>query len=53
MTATIEAERRQLLADLCRQLDRLDRARERTAKAIRQLEWEVAPGRGREREAIR
>lgn len=50
--STLQAERRQVLADLRRQLDRIDRARERTLRAIEQVEAEIAPGRGREREVV-
>lgn len=43
------------LEALREQLPRLrdPRARARTLRAIRRLEWELAPGRGREAEALR
>lgn len=52
---TLNAERRDLLADLRVQLPRLKdrRAKERTRRAIRQLEFEMAPGRARESEVLR
>lgn len=52
---TANAERRELLADLRRQLPRLTdrRARERTERAIDRLELEVAPGRAAEDAAQR
>lgn len=57
MNAPIEftRERRELLADLRVQLPRLTdrRARERTKRAIRCLELELAPGRARESEVYR
>jgi hypothetical protein len=52
---TLNAERRDLLADLRRQLPTLtdQRARERTERAIERLEWELAPGRARESEVLK
>lgn len=52
---TLNAERRELLADLRVQLPRLNdrRAKERTRRAIKQLEIEMAPGRARESEVLR
>jgi hypothetical protein len=47
---TLSAERRELLADLRRQLPTLtdERARGRTERAIERLELELAPGRATE-----
>ncbi|MGH2975585.1 MAG: hypothetical protein ACRDLL_12050 [Solirubrobacterales bacterium] len=54
-TPTLNAERRELLADLRAQLPRLtdQRARERTQRAIERIEWELAPGRGEADLALR
>lgn len=51
----LNAERRELLADLRRQLPCLTdrRARERTLRAIERIEWELAPGRGEADAALR
>jgi len=53
--ATFTADRCDLLADLRVQLPKLAdrRARERTKRAIRQLEIEMAPGRAREAEVVK
>lgn len=55
MTPGLNTERRDLLADLRVQLPRLTdrRARERTKRAIRQIETEMAPGRARESAVLR
>ncbi len=52
---TLNAERRELLADLRVQLPRLNdrRAKERTRRAIKQMEIEMAPGRARESEVLK
>jgi hypothetical protein len=54
MAAPIQSERRELLADLRVQLPRLTdrRARERTKRAIQQIELEMAPGRAAETKAV-
>jgi hypothetical protein len=53
--STLSAERRELLADLRVQLPHLHdrRAKERTRRAIKQLELEMAPGRAREAEVLK
>ena len=55
MTRGLNAERRELLAILRVQLPDLKdlRAKERTRRAIKQLEIEMAPGRARESEVLR
>lgn len=51
---TLTSERRELLADLRRQLPHLsERGRERTERAIRRLELELAPGKAREAEVLK
>ena len=54
-TPSLNAERRELLAILRVQLPGLRdrRARERTRRAIAQLEFEMAPGKARESEVLR
>lgn len=52
--ATVIRERLQLLTELSAQLPRLrGRSRERTIRAVTQLEHELAPGRGAESEVLR